>query len=99
MGKKWDFKNSPAMGHLKKAGKAAVDYLGLSDQPSGRNDHFDHGSTEHLTKEHHVLNEDVAADQNFEDRGLGVGSIGNITSIRDAYDIRARKAERKPEGY
>jgi hypothetical protein len=108
MAKKWDFKNSPAMGHLKKAGKAVSDALGLSDDSVSqtRNEHFDTGATEHFKPGMNdgnaiiqVPEQYAEADQHFEEQGLGYGSEGNVTSIRRGVALKGERMARKPKGY
>jgi hypothetical protein len=104
MAKKLDFKNSPAMGHLKKAGKAVVDYLGLNDpEPEKtRNDNFDTGSTEHL--EPYVIrgrdgNQAAGMQEHFASKGykLTGGSKDNVTNIAEGFMTPRRQA--KNNGY
>ena len=93
------FKKSPAAQKVRGAYNSAMEHLGLTEESDNRNAHFEHGSTEHQDmKMHTVLNTDADADQNFENRGLGVGSIGNVTSIREGYRARAERAMRR-QGY
>lgn len=114
MTKKWDFKNSPAMGHLKKAGKAVSEALGLTDvdeapaetKSEPRNESFEVGSTEHFKPgvnagnvTYKVPEEHAERDLHFEQHGLGLGSEGNVTSIRRGIALKGERISRKPEGY
>jgi hypothetical protein len=105
MAKKWDFKNSPAADKLRKAGKATVEYLGLTDpepektEPEKtRNDHFDHGATEH----HDVITGRDAAqaegmEKHWNDKGYDLisGSEGNVSSIVNGFLTPKRQAKSK----
>ena len=94
---KWDFKNSPAASHLKKAGKKASKYLGLDEELVGRNDHFHRGATEHAV-EIPVLEKDVDQAKNLANNGAPPPfSKENVSSITNAFVHRERKAP--PEGY
>ena len=102
MAKKLDFKNSPAMGHLKKAGKAVVDYLGLNDpQPEKtRNEHFETGATEHKTSEL-ITGKDKEQVRGMQDHynSLGYeltgGSEDNVTNIGQGFLTPKRQAKNK----
>lgn len=102
MSKKWDFKNSPAMGHIKKAGKAIGDALGLTEEPTSRTGHFEHGSTEHQTTMV-VRASDLPHAQDVVNTHLAKGVTpqpfkeGNVSSIMNGFEIRDRKTP--PEGY
>ena len=103
MSKKWDFKNSPAMGHIKKAGKAIGDALGLDlEEPTSRTGHFEHGSTEHQTTMV-VRASDLPHAQDVVNTHLAKGVTpqpfkeGNVSSIMNGFEIRDRKTP--PEGY
>jgi len=95
-------KNSPAAGKIKKAGKAVSSYLGLDDESLTRNDHFEHGSTEHITEPlkepMHVLAKDATQAQGLIDNGAPAPfAEDNVSSITNAFAHRVRKAP--PEGY
>jgi hypothetical protein len=92
-------KNSHAANMLKGAAHSAFNYLGLTEESMGRNDHFDHGANEHQTTNYYVREDDIPKDNYFESKGLGMGSIENISSIRNGIAIRGAKAARRPEGY
>lgn len=60
-----------------------------------RQQHFNEG----VGEKHKMLEEDVEKFHNFHDRGIGLGSQGNVTSIVNGITIRGEKAARRPEGY
>jgi len=63
-----------------------------------RQDHFNKGAGEHVFKGP-VLLEDHDRFDRFTERGVGVGSQGNVSSILNGVVIRGKKAANKPEGY
>jgi hypothetical protein len=105
-------KNSPAAKMLKGAGKYTAEVLGLvEDRPEGAPQPNEHGPAVQSRTDHFkagmnsgnatfkVPAENLEADQHFEAQGLGIGSEGNVTSIRRGIALKGERMARKPEGY
>lgn len=60
-----------------------------------RQGHFNQGAGEHI----YVREDDNERFDRFTDRGVGLGSVGNVSSILNGVAIRGKKAANKPEGY
>jgi hypothetical protein len=98
---------------LSSAGKRTAEFLGLVDaRPEGAPQPNEHGPevesrTEHFTAgmsngpsvTMHVPEEHTERDKHFEKHGLGIGSEGNVTSIRRGIALKGERAARRPEGY
>lgn len=108
-------KNSPAAGLLKDAAGRTAEFLGLvpprdanEPQPNEhgpaikqtRTEHFKAGmpNTDSPVK-FSVPVEHAERDKHFEQQGLGIGTEGNVTSIRRGIALKGERVARKPEGY
>ena len=106
-------KKSPAAKMLKNAGKYTAEVLGLvEDRPEGAPQSNEHGPAVQGRSNAHfkagmnsgnamykVPVENIEADKHFEEQGLGLGSEGNVTSIRRGIALKGERMARKPEGY
>lgn len=69
-----------------------------------RQDHFNHGAGAHVFNDFAGEKIPVRMDDHdrmdrFQERGVGFGSQGNVSSILNGVVIRGKKAANKPEGY
>jgi hypothetical protein len=102
-----------AANKLVTAGKRTAEFLGLVEprpegapQPNqhgpavgGRNEHFKAGMPNGINVSYKVPEEHAERDEHFEKHGLGLGSEGNVTSIRRGIALKGERVARKPEGY
>lgn len=103
-----------AAGKLSGAANRAAEFLGLVEsRPEGapkanergpevqnRAEHFKSGmpNTDAPVK-FNVPEEHAERDKHFEQQGLGIGTEGNVTSIRRGIALKGERAARKPKGY
>jgi uncharacterized protein YjbJ (UPF0337 family) len=60
-----------------------------------RQGHFNQGAGEHI----YVREDDSDRFDRFTERGVGLGSHENVSSILNGVAIRGKKAANRPEGY